>query len=249
MSLPGPLPHRFAAIADVHGNADALEAVLADIDAAGIPAVVNLGDCLSGPLWNARTADLLMARDMPTVRGNHDRCVAAGGTLSRWDAWAAEELDLAQHVWLASLPATLDLGDVFLCHATPGDDLTYWLHEAGAGRMIPRPLPAVEALAGGVDASLILCGHTHQAACVQLADGRLVVNPGSVGSPAYADEVPEPHVSEAGSPHARYAVLEKGALGWAVAFRQVPYDSTAAVARARERGAEDWVRPLMLGRV
>ncbi|MBL8561144.1 MAG: metallophosphoesterase family protein, partial [Gemmobacter sp.] len=41
---------RFAAIADIHGNADALAAVLADIDAQGITEIVNLGDLLSGPL-------------------------------------------------------------------------------------------------------------------------------------------------------------------------------------------------------
>ncbi|MEI4485253.1 metallophosphoesterase family protein [Frigidibacter sp. MR17.14] len=242
---------RFAAIADIHGNADALAAVLADMEAQGVAASVNLGDCLGGPLWNARTVGMLRARPMPTVRGNHDRCIVAppGGRHSRWDAWAAEELDAGALGWLAALPAVLDLGDVFLCHATPACDLTYWLHEAGLGRMIPRPLSVIEALTGTTDAGLILCGHTHQQAAVTLPDGRMVVNPGSVGSPAYEDDVPEPHVSEAGSPHARYAILTRSGQGWSVAFRLIPYDATAAVARARARGADDWVRSLTLGRV
>jgi len=46
---------RFAAIADIHGNYLALEAVLADICTQGIDAIVNLGDMVSGPL-DARAA-------------------------------------------------------------------------------------------------------------------------------------------------------------------------------------------------
>jgi len=61
---------RLAAIADVHGNIAALEAVLADIAAAGIVEVVNLGDHVSGPLDPAATADLLMQRGFPSIRGN-----------------------------------------------------------------------------------------------------------------------------------------------------------------------------------
>ena len=59
---------RFAAIADVHGNCAALEAVLADIAGAGLTEIVNLGDHLSGPLEPRRTADLLMGRGFPSIR-------------------------------------------------------------------------------------------------------------------------------------------------------------------------------------
>ena len=64
---------RFAAIADVHGNYLALEAVLADIRAQGIGDIVNLGDMASGPLDVRRTMDMLMALDAVHVLGNHDR--------------------------------------------------------------------------------------------------------------------------------------------------------------------------------
>ena len=66
---------RFAAIADVHGNYLALEAVLADIRAQGIGEIVNLGDMASGPLDARRTMDALMALDAVHVLGNHDRCL------------------------------------------------------------------------------------------------------------------------------------------------------------------------------
>jgi hypothetical protein len=75
---------KLAAVADIHGNGVALEAVLADIAALGIGEVVNLGDHLSGPLEARRTADLLMERscaDTPhiprAVRLRDGRLVAA----------------------------------------------------------------------------------------------------------------------------------------------------------------------------
>jgi len=71
---------KIAVIADIHGNDLALEGVLADIAALGISDVVNLGDHLSGPMNAARTADILMARNFPSIRGNHDRWLVSLGT-------------------------------------------------------------------------------------------------------------------------------------------------------------------------
>ena len=62
---------KLAAISDIHGNLPALQAVLADIERQGVDQVVNLGDILSGPLQPAETAELLMARNFTTIRGNH----------------------------------------------------------------------------------------------------------------------------------------------------------------------------------
>ena len=64
---------KLAAISDIHGNLPALDAVLADIAAQGAEQIVNLGDILSGPLWAAATADRLIALNLPTIAGNHER--------------------------------------------------------------------------------------------------------------------------------------------------------------------------------
>ena len=75
---------RIAVIADIHGNILALEAVLADLARrGGADRVVNLGDCVSGPLWPRETMERLEALGWPTVRGNHDRRVALD-PLTRW---------------------------------------------------------------------------------------------------------------------------------------------------------------------
>ena len=76
----------------------------------------------------------------------------------------------------------------------------------GSVRM--SPLEAIEKEAEGISQSLILCAHTHIARAVQAWRRPLVVNPGSVGVPGFSYNVPFPHVIEAGTPDARYAILE-----------------------------------------
>src|SRR3954463_8753788 len=66
---------RLAVISDIHGNLAALEAVLADIKARGVDRTVNLGDCVTSPLWPKETFEALEALSLPTVRGNHDRWI------------------------------------------------------------------------------------------------------------------------------------------------------------------------------
>src|ERR1700716_2336521 len=98
---------KFAAIADVHGNCLALEAVLADIAAIGIEDVVNLGDHVSGPLEPRRTADLLMQRGFASVRGDQDRRLVDLGPAGASARFDHKQLDRNHLDWLASLPPTL----------------------------------------------------------------------------------------------------------------------------------------------
>ncbi|MEC9404502.1 MAG: metallophosphoesterase family protein, partial [Pseudomonadota bacterium] len=66
---------KIAVVSDIHGNVLALEAVLADLKLEAPDLIVNLGDCISGPLWPEETAAILREAAWPTVRGNHDRIV------------------------------------------------------------------------------------------------------------------------------------------------------------------------------
>jgi predicted phosphodiesterase len=237
---------RFAAIADVHGNCDALEAVLADIAAAGISEVVNLGDHVSGPLEPHRTAELLMARGFPSIRGNQDRKLvekrAALGRPFRW-------LDERYTEWLARMPATLVYrGDVLLCHGSPVSDESYWLDRVTRdGLIAAAPIEDVETEAGGIAASLILCGHTHLPRVVRLRDGRLIVNAGSVGLPGYRGTDPVAHTVEAGTPDACYAILERTAGAWHATIRYVPYDSRKMSELAARNGNPVWASALATG--
>src|SRR5215472_4701554 len=97
---------RFAAIADVHGNHLALEAVLADIQAQGIETIVDLGDMASGALDPRRTMDRLMSLDAVHVLGNHDRYLIDRPveTMGSWDRPAHAVLDAGHLDWLRTLP-------------------------------------------------------------------------------------------------------------------------------------------------
>jgi diadenosine tetraphosphatase ApaH/serine/threonine PP2A family protein phosphatase len=95
---------------------------------------------------------------------------------------------------------------------------------------------------------VVVCGHSHVPRVVALSDGRLVVNPGSVGIPAYTDDLPYPHVMEAGSPHARYALLRKEAAGWTVELVGVPYAWDEAARVARSNGRDDRAIRIATGR-
>ena len=242
---------RFAAIADVHGNYLALEAVLADIHAEGISEIVNLGDMASGPLDARRAMDALMALDAVHVLGNHDRWLIDRPVekMGAWDRPAHAQLGIEHLDWLRTVPSTQVFRDqVFLCHATPADDNVYWLETVmpdGAVRM--SPLEAIEKEAEGISQSLILCAHTHIARAVRLGDGRLVVNPGSVGVPGFSYNFPFPHLIEAGTPDARYAVLELASGSWRVTFRHVPYDHDAMAVLARRNGDAEFASALATG--
>ncbi|WP_456640404.1 metallophosphoesterase family protein [Bradyrhizobium sp. USDA 10063] len=242
---------RFAAIADVHGNYLALEAVVADIRAQEITEIVNLGDMASGPLDARRTMDALMALGAVHVLGNHDRYLIdrPPEKMGSWDRPAHAQLDQSHLDWLRAVPPTCVFRDqVFLCHAMPVDDEVYWLETVqpdGTVRM--ASLEAIERAASGITQSLILCGHSHLARAVRLRDGRLIVNPGSVGSPGYRDVHPYKHVVEAGTPDARYAILELADGAWRVTFRHVPYDHDAMAALARENGQPELASALATG--
>ena len=243
---------KIAAISDIHGNLDALDAVLADIAQRGADVIVNLGDIVSGHLQPRATAARLMGLGLPTIRGNHERQLFGDpARMGASDAFARAQLLPEQLDWIAALPATLRLcKDVLLVHGTPTSDLVYFLDSVTPqGSRAATPQEVAER-AGEADAALILCGHTHMPRQVRLADGRLVVNPGSVGLQAYDDDHGYPHLMENGTPHARYAIAQQGADGaWAGQFHEVAYDWDKAARLALANGRPDWVTPLRTGRV
>lgn len=236
---------RIAVLSDIHGNLAALEAVAADIKRRGADAVVNLGDSLSGPLLPRETAQYLMATDWVHLAGNHERQVlnlspAAGFS----DRYARSQLGAAELAWMAGLNHTRRLGeDVLLCHGSPGADHVTLLQTAER----PATAAEIEQRLGGQEAEVVLCGHTHVARSVRTARGSLVVNPGSVGLQAFADDYPHPHVIESGSPDARYAIVERGPSGWTTALFTVPYPHRPMAELARQRECLDWEVALLTG--
>lgn len=105
----------------------------------------------------------------------------------------------------------------------------------------------IAARLGGAAAPLIACGHTHFPRSVRTAAEQLIVNPGSVGLPAFEDERICHHVIETGSPDARYAIVEKHDGRWTSGLITVPYDHASMARLARGRWMDDWARALQTG--
>lgn len=241
---------RVAVISDVHGNALALEAVLADIVRHDVEKILNLGDHLAGPIEPRRTADMLAELDMIAIRGNTDRYLIEGSHegLDEGDDWIASQVKGQPIEWLKSLPATAIYGDaIFMSHGSPRSDERYWLDRpTGEGRLRVATLEEVEAELPAERMPVYCCGHTHVARVVTLSDGTMVFNPGSVGRPSYTMSDPE-SVSRL-SAAAAYAIVEQSAGKWHVNLRQVEYEHMAAAALARAHGSDTWARDLEEGR-
>src|ERR1700694_3366479 len=223
-------PLRIALVADIHANVWALEAVLADIKKKRVDTIFNLGDILYGPLKPRATYERLQTLgDLLTIRGNQDRQIYDATEQERRQNptldYVIKDLGEEPIQWLATLPPTAIFeGEIFLCHGTPASDETYLLEDVASGRPMLRPDPEILRLVRNVRHPVIVCGHTHIPRLVSLANGQIIVNPGSAGLPAYSDDAPVQHAMETYSPHASYTILTKTGSAWDVCFQNVAYD-------------------------
>ncbi|WP_221074439.1 metallophosphoesterase family protein [Agarivorans aestuarii] len=244
---------RLAAISDIHSNVYALDAVLADIRKRGADVVVNLGDILYGPIAPRSTFELLMENDLVTVRGNQDRQIYEASSVEIASnptmQFILADLGVEPLKWMRNLPFNLQLNEhVFLCHGTPNDDLTYLLENIDSGRAIVRSDNEIVSLLGTIQSDVVICGHTHTPRAVKTSTKQLVVNPGSVGLPAYTDDEPVVHSMESFSHHATYAIVENNKEGWSVQHIKVDYAYDKAAREAKKRNRLDWVHFLTTGR-
>jgi len=173
---------------DIHGNVEALDAVLADLDAAHPDVVVVGGDAVPGPFARETLARLdSLSVPVHWVRGNGEREVAEAiglpapapdDLVARTAAITVAELGDERAHGLGELPLTVQLDGVLFCHASPRRD----------DEMLTRlstPERWAEAL-GGVAAGLVVAGHTDQQDDRVVGDVRFV-NAGSVGLPYDGD--------------------------------------------------------------
>lgn len=240
-----------AVISDVHGNRLALEAVLKDIEARGIPRIVNLGDSLFGPLDPMGTADLLASHpSIVSIMGNCDDILLEERPLVGTYGFVKPLLDDRTIDWIRGFQETWQVEDLLFCHGTPFSNRDYLLEKISRDGAGVKSADELLSELAGVAATYIFCGHSHVPRMVKLPNGQTIVNPGSVGLPAYEDEEPYPHAMEAGSPHARYCVAARAENGeWTVEPIQVEYDWEQASRSASANGREDYAYALLTGRV
>jgi predicted phosphodiesterase len=191
---------RIAALYDIHGNLPALDAVLHEVREIGVDRIVIGGDVLPGPMPR-ETMERVLELKIPTqfIYGNGDLAVLAqlqasdpasvtywgttGGApmpeplreLIRWTARQVPEYSDVLASWPLTSRVTLDgVGNILFCHATPRNETDIFTRATPEDRL--RPVFA------GVDASVVVCGHTHMQFDRMVGPLR-VVNAGSVGMP------------------------------------------------------------------
>jgi predicted phosphodiesterase len=222
---------------DIHANLPALEAVLADMDARGLQGRYCLGDLVGYGTWPNEVVEIVRASGIPTLMGNYDQGVGHSsddcGCAYKTDierargersiAWSNAHTSEANKAFLRGLPAHIPvrLGSVrvLLVHGSPRRINEYLFED--------RPDDYFQRLMDGIDADVLVCGHTHLPYLKRLPDGRHIVNAGSVGKPKDRD------------PRAGYVTLSAEGTNLRVDFIRVPYDverSAQAIEATPESG-------------
>jgi predicted phosphodiesterase len=232
------------ALYDIHGNVDALDAVLADPRAARPDAVLVGGDAVPGPFAGATLARLdALTVPVRWIRGNGEREVAeavgapaapAADLAAHTAALSAAELGPERARALGELPLALELDGVLYCHASPRRDDEMLTRLSTAERW--------EAALAGVAAALVVAGHTHQ------QDDRTVgavrfVNAGSVGLPYEGDGAARWLWVADGQPELRQTTYDAAGAGGRILAAGWPDERSVAGALT------DPVEPIVVTRI
>ena len=213
---------RVAALYDIHGNLPALEAVLAEVEAAAPDLVVVGGDVGPGPMVDEVLDRLAAFGDRARyVMGNGDRELVSAadgegyGRDTPWalTAWCAERLTPDHRDLLAGFEPVVRVDSMLFCHGSPRSDTEIITAVSPEVRLAP--------MFEGVDEDVVVCGHTHHQFDREVL-GKRLLNAGSIGMP-YEDEP------------AAYWLL----LGPEPELRRTDYDIDAAAARLRAAGFAD----------
>ncbi|MBD8027195.1 metallophosphoesterase family protein [Ureibacillus sp. Re31] len=240
---------RTAIISDIHGNIDALQAVLLDIKNRGIQNIYNLGDSLYGPLFPIETYKLLVKENIQNIRGNCDRILLDPNSNNPTVQYVQNLLEEEHKEWISNLPFSLQTEDFYFCHGTPTNDESYLLEEMSSNGSTLKKTEDILKLVNGISQNIIFCAHTHIPRVVYLPNNKIVINPGSVGLPAYEDTLPIYHKMESGSPYANYTIVTKRKDNWMIEQILIPYSREAAIIQSEKNGRSDWVKALQTGRI
>jgi putative phosphoesterase len=243
----------YAIISDIHGNSLALQAVLKDISSHEVDQIINLGDHVFGALEPEVTATLIRQTPMLCISGNTDREILESlDKPSEKDNMERVKADLSIETvnWLKSLPPTAVCDDVFfVSHGTPGSDNEYLLEQVTAQGVSVYNDEDLIAKTQHIHQPVILCGHSHVNRVVYLSNGKIILNPGSVGLPAYLGNGEHRFAMESMTPHAKYALVKVDGSKVDIAQVHCSYDWHQASAAAKKNGSDKWAEFLLHGRM
>jgi predicted phosphodiesterase len=222
---------RLAVISDIHGNLDALTAVLTDIDAGRLDAVICLGDCIGYGAEPERVIQTLRQRGIPSTRGNHELAVLEPERLEWFNPLARKSLVRTAEMLsgealqiIAEFPAVLTSHDCRFVHGFPPDSVTTYHFEIASGEK--------RRIIKSMTEKICFIGHTHDLTLITY-DGRTLTNT-SLG-PGRVDLLPNQQavvcVGSVGQPrdgdeNAKYIIWDADTASLEV--RYIRYDIGAA---------------------
>lgn len=229
---------RIAVISDIHGNAYALDAAMADIEAQSVDRIICLGDAIQGGAQPAETVQRLRELGCPVVMGNADAWLLTGqetgseGVTPAQEAvrqWSLAQLTSDDQAFIAAFEPVIHIAltgnDALLCfHGSPAsfDDI-----------ILPTtPYEAVQQHFQGQSASWFTGGHTHLQQIRRIGEATFF-NPGSIGV-AYDHDQPEDGFRL--DPWAEYAIVTATATTVSLEFRRIPFPVAPLIAILRESG-------------
>lgn len=219
---------RYAILSDIHGNLEALDAVLAHV-ASRAEAMLVLGDVVGYGADPIACIERVAERASAVVAGNHEHGVAGLLTLDWFNdraraaaEWTRQRLDDDHLNWLATRPLTVELDDATLVHASPVQPEEWdYLVSADDGYAALPAFTTRVCFAGHSHRpgawSVGSSGRSHEPGAhdIELQHGRrYLINVGSVGQPRDGD------------PRAAYALWDVD--GRRVTIERVPYDLAGA---------------------
>ncbi len=225
---------RIAVISDIHANLIALQEVLKDIENEKCEHIICLGDLILAGPQPISIMDFIGQQNWTIIQGNTDKLIAEYSPeilemlKEKYPVMANAIVDDMNYVteenqkYLQDLPAQLEADiegvKVLFVHGSP---------RANNEDILPnRPLEEIEEIVEGVEADLILCGHTHIPCGYQTTNKQTVVNVGSVGRPMTP------------TPLACYAVIDFENGGFNIRHKFVDYDREKAAEQVRARSFE-----------
>jgi predicted phosphodiesterase len=224
-------------LSDVHGNLPALEAVLADADAAGVERVWCLGDLVGYGAQPDECVQLASERCDVCLAGNHDLGVLGSIDISDFSPhaavaarWTREHASRSTLDFLGGLSSSHEGEAIGLYHASPRDPVwEYVLSGSQAADCMDAMGPRVGAIghthvalrftrgAEGMDGEAVAGGTTHD-----ISASDWLINPGSVGQPRDGD------------PRAGWLLLD--VEQWTAEWRRVEYQVAKAAAAIEAAG-------------
>jgi putative phosphoesterase len=243
--------NKIAIISDIHGNKWALKTVLKDIKKRGIKKIFNLGDSLYGPLDPIGTFELISKKKIISISGNEDRLILENvnkkfnnPTLK----YILETINDDIIKWIKKLPKYRIINSFFMCHGTPQKDNEYLLEKINKNNVEIKSKSELKNTIDSIKQDVILCGHSHIQNIIRISPNKLIINPGSIGLPAYKDNKPIPHKMESGNQLTRYTIIIKKDSNYDIHNVMLSYNYEKAIELAKQNNRNDWAKWLKTGK-